>query len=47
MGVSSRRTLILIAALVVGALAAVALFNYVGGVEDRASEDAARSMCSW
>jgi Flp pilus assembly protein CpaB len=32
--------MILIAALVVGALAAVALFNYVGGVEDKASKDA-------
>jgi pilus assembly protein CpaB len=40
--VSSRRTLILIAAIVVGALAAFAIFNYVGGIEDRANEDVER-----
>ena len=39
---SSRRTLILIAAIVVGALAAFAIFNYVGGIEDRAYENAER-----
>lgn len=38
----SRRTLILIAAVAVGALAAFAIFNYVGGIEDRANEDARR-----
>jgi pilus assembly protein CpaB len=32
--------MILIAAVVVGAIAAFALFQYVGGVEDRANEDA-------
>jgi pilus assembly protein CpaB len=41
-GVSSRRTLILIAAIAVGALAAFAIFNYVGGIEDRANEDVER-----
>jgi Flp pilus assembly protein CpaB len=41
-GVSSRRTLILIAAIVVGALAAFAIFNYVGGIEDRAYDNAER-----
>lgn len=39
---SSRRTLILIAAIAIGALAAFAIFNYVGGIEDRANEDARR-----
>ena len=39
---SSRRTLILIAAIVVGALAAFAIFNYVGGLEDKAYENAER-----
>ena len=39
---SSRRTLILIAAIAVGALAAFAIFNYVGGIEDRANEDVER-----
>jgi Flp pilus assembly protein CpaB len=39
---SSRRTLILIAAIAVGALAAFAIFNYVGGIEDRANEDIER-----
>ena len=39
---SSRRTLILIAAIVVGALAAFAIFNYVGGLEDKAYENAQR-----
>ena len=37
---SSRRTLILIAAIVVGAIAAFALFNYVQGIEERANNDA-------
>jgi Flp pilus assembly protein CpaB len=40
--VSSRRTLILIAAIVIGALAAYAVFTYVGGIEDRANENAER-----
>jgi len=40
--VSSRRTLILIAALVIGALAAYALFTYVGGIEDEANDNAER-----
>lgn len=39
---SSRRTLILIAAIAVGALAAFAIFNYVGGIEDRANDNARR-----
>ncbi|MBK5222404.1 MAG: Flp pilus assembly protein CpaB [Acidimicrobiia bacterium] len=39
---SSRRTLILIAAIAVGAIAAFALFNYVKGIEDRANEQAER-----
>ena len=39
---SSRRTLILIAAIAVGAIAAFALFNYVQGIEDRANENAER-----
>jgi Flp pilus assembly protein CpaB len=37
---SSRRTLILIAAIVIGAVAAYALFNYINGIEDRAYGDA-------
>src|SRR6056297_2149365 len=40
--VSSRRTLILIAAIAIGGLAAFALFNYVGGIEDRANDNAER-----
>lgn len=39
---SSRRTLILIAAVLVGAVAAFALFTYVGGIEDRANDRAER-----
>ena len=39
---SSRRTLILIAAIVIGALAAYAVVTYVGGIEDRANENAER-----
>ncbi len=39
---SSRRTLILIAAIAVGALAAFAIYSYVGGVEDRANDEARR-----
>lgn len=39
---SSRRTLILIAALVVGAIAAFSLYTYVGGIEDRANDNAER-----
>lgn len=42
MGVSSRRTLILIAAVVVGVLAAYALWSYTGGIEDRANDNARR-----
>lgn len=37
---SSRRTLILIAAIAIGAIAAFALFNYIQGIEDRAYGDA-------
>jgi pilus assembly protein CpaB len=40
--VSSRRTLILVAAIAVGVVAAFFLFNYVNGVEDRANENAER-----
>jgi pilus assembly protein CpaB len=40
--VSSRRTLILIAAALVGAIAAYALFTYIGGIEDEANENAER-----
>jgi pilus assembly protein CpaB len=40
--VSSRRTLILIAALLVGAIAAYALYTYIGGIEDEANENAER-----
>ena len=39
---SSRRTMILIAAVAIGLLAAFALVNYVSGVEDRANEGAER-----
>lgn len=39
---SSRRTLILIAAALVGAIAAYALFTYVGGIEDKANDEAER-----
>ena len=39
---SSRRTLILVAAIAVGVVAAFFLFNYVNGVEDRANENAER-----
>ena len=39
---SSRRTLILIAAVLVGALAAYALYTYIGGIEDRANDNAER-----
>ena len=39
---SSRRTLILIAAALVGAVAAYALFTYVGGIEDNANGNAKR-----
>ena len=39
---SSRRTLILIAAVLVGAIAAYALFTYVGGIEDEANDNAER-----
>jgi Flp pilus assembly protein CpaB len=38
--VSSRRTLILIGALVVGAIAALLIFQYVGSIEDKAQGDA-------
>jgi Flp pilus assembly protein CpaB len=40
--VSSRRTLILLAAVVLGVVAAFALFTYVGGIEDRANDRAER-----
>ncbi len=39
---NSRRTLILIAAALVGALAAFSLFTYVGGIEDEANDNAER-----
>jgi Flp pilus assembly protein CpaB len=39
---SSRRTLILIAAIAVGAIAAYALYTYVQGIEDRANQQAER-----
>jgi pilus assembly protein CpaB len=40
--VSSRRTLILLGAIAVGVVAALLLFNYVRGIEDRANENAKR-----
>ena len=40
MGVSSRRTLILIAAVVVGAISAYLVWNYVNSADDRASAKA-------
>jgi pilus assembly protein CpaB len=40
--VSSRRTLILIAAVLVGAIAAYSLYTYVGGIEDEANDNAER-----
>jgi len=40
--VSSRRTLILIGAIAVGLIAALLLFNYVKGIEDRANNNAKR-----
>jgi Flp pilus assembly protein CpaB len=40
--VSSRRTLILLGAIAVGVIAALLLFNYVRGIEDRANENAKR-----
>jgi len=39
---SSRRTLILIGAIVLGIVAALLLFNYVRGIEDRANDNARR-----
>lgn len=39
---SSRRTLILIAAVLVGAIAAFALYTYIGGIEDEANDNAER-----
>lgn len=38
----SRRTLILIAAIAVGAIASFLIWNYVGGIEERAEGDAQR-----
>jgi pilus assembly protein CpaB len=38
--VSSRRTLILVAAIAIGAVASFLVWNYVGGVQDRAYGDA-------
>ena len=38
----SRRTVILIAAVLIGAVAGYALYNYVNGVEDRAYDNAKR-----
>jgi pilus assembly protein CpaB len=40
--VSSRRTLILVGAIVLGLVAALLLFNYVRGIEDRANDNAKR-----
>jgi Flp pilus assembly protein CpaB len=40
--VSSRRTLILIAAVLVGVVAAYALWTYIGGIEDEANDNAER-----
>src|ERR1700753_658523 len=37
--VSSRRTLILVGAIVVGAIAALLILRYVGSVQDKASSD--------
>lgn len=39
---SSRRTLILLGAIAVGVVAALLLFNYVRGIEDRANNNAKR-----
>lgn len=39
---SSRRTLILLGAIVLGVIAALLLFNYVRGIEDRANDNAKR-----
>lgn len=39
---SSRRTVILIVAVIIGGLASFALFQYVGGIEDRAFDNAER-----
>ena len=40
--VSSRRTLILVAAIAIGALASFLIFGYVSGVKDEAFGDAER-----
>jgi pilus assembly protein CpaB len=40
--VSSRRTVILLAAIVIGAIAAFALYTYIGGIEDEANDNARR-----
>jgi Flp pilus assembly protein CpaB len=40
--VSSRRTLILVAAIVIGALASFLVYGYVSGIQDKAYDDAAR-----
>lgn len=39
---NQRRTLILVGAIVIGVVAALLLFNYVKGIEDRANNNAAR-----
>ena len=39
---SQRRTLILIAAIAIGALASFLVWNYVGGIQDQAYNDAER-----
>lgn len=39
---SQRRTLILIAAIAIGALASFLVWNYVGGIQDQAYDDAER-----
>jgi Flp pilus assembly protein CpaB len=40
--VSQRRTLILVAAIAIGALASFLVWNYVGGIQDQAYSDAER-----
>ena len=45
--VSSRRTLILVAAIVIGALASFLVYGYVSGVQDKAYDDAQRLRSTW
>ena len=37
---SSRRTLILVGAIVIGVIAALLIYNYVQGIDDRANNNA-------